>query len=189
VTHQTPPSEVVGVQSSDAELVAAACLGDQASFGLLYERHYRLAVGIARSRIADCHLAEDAAQEAFAIVCRALPSLHDPGRFPQWLGTICRRTGSRLSVDRPTHEPLPEELASADDSNLKALRLQVQDALGSLDETAREIVVLHYFSGLSYQQISQALGLSAQSVHGRLQRARNKLFQILGTHDSSGVKP
>ena len=52
------------MQRSDAELVAAACRGDLASFGRLYERHYRMAVGIARSRLSDGHLAEDAAQEA-----------------------------------------------------------------------------------------------------------------------------
>jgi len=73
---------------SNKDLVAAACQGDLASFGLLYERHYRLAVGIARARLSDCHLAEDAAQEAFLIACRTLPSLRDPNRFPEWLGTI-----------------------------------------------------------------------------------------------------
>ncbi len=37
------------------------------SFGRLYERHYRMAVGLAYSRLSDPHLAEDAAQEAFAV--------------------------------------------------------------------------------------------------------------------------
>jgi RNA polymerase sigma-70 factor, ECF subfamily len=174
---------------SDAELIAAARRGDRASFGLLYERHYRMAVGIARARLSDRHLAEDAAQEAFAIACRTLSTLRDPRRFPQWLGTICRRTASRLDADRPPHEPLPDEPECADDPDLRSLRLQVQDALQLLEETSREIVLLHYFSGLSYQEIGQALGLSVQGVHGRLQRARGKLAQILGAHDSSGARP
>ncbi len=60
------------MQCSDAELVEAARAGDIDSFRTLYERYYGLAVGIARSRLADHHLAEDAAQEAFATVCRRL---------------------------------------------------------------------------------------------------------------------
>ncbi|MDR3623183.1 MAG: sigma-70 family RNA polymerase sigma factor [Paludisphaera borealis] len=170
---------------SDAELVTAACQGDLSSFGRLYERHYRMAVGIARGRLADRHLAEDAAQEAFAIACRTLRTLRDRDRFPEWLGTICRRTASRLDADRPAHEPLPEDRERAGDSERRALRDQVQDALGLLDESSREIVVLHYFSGLSYDEISRALGLSVASIHGRLQRARGKLAKAL---DSSGAK-
>jgi RNA polymerase sigma-70 factor (ECF subfamily) len=155
---------------------------------LLYERHYRMAVGIARGRLSDRHLAEDAAQEAFAIACRTLSTLRDPHRFPEWLGTICRRTASRLGAARPSHEPLPDDPQCADDPDLQALRLQVQDALQLLEETSREIVLLHYFSGLSYQEIGQALGLSVQGVHGRLQRARSKLAQLLDAHDSSGAR-
>ncbi len=147
-----------------------------------------MAVGIARARLSDRHLAEDAAQEAFAIACRTLSTLRDPRRFPEWLGTICRRTASRLDADRPHHEPLPDDPPCADDPDLRALRLQVQDALQLLEETSREIVLLHYFSGLSYLEIGQALGLSVQGVHGRLQRARGKLAPLLDARDSSGAR-
>ena len=176
------------MQRSDAELVEAARRGDQASFGLLYERHYRLAVGIARGRLSDIHLAEDAAQEAFVIVYRTLATLRDPRRFPEWLGTICRRTASRLDRCRIVHEPLPDAPEFAGDPDLAALRLQVQEALQLLEETSREIVVLHYFSGLSYEEIGRAMGLSAQAVHGRLQRARRRLSGLLGTRDSTGTR-
>ena len=176
------------MQRSDAELVEAARRGDRASFGLLYERHYRLAVGIARSRLSDIHLAEDAAQEAFVIAWRTLANLRDPRRFPGWLGTICRRTASRLDTGRILHEPLPDDPGFANDPNLALLRLQVRDALQLLEETSREIVFLHYFSGLKYEEIGRALDLSAQGVHGRLQRARSKLAGLLGAHDSSGAR-
>ncbi|WP_165222032.1 RNA polymerase sigma factor [Aquisphaera insulae] len=174
--------------SIDSQLVEAARRGDLASFGLLYERHYRMAVGIARCRLNDRHLAEDAAQEAFAVACRSLNTLRDPRRFAEWLGTICRRTASRLDADRPPHEPLEAAPEGGDDPDLRALRLQVHEALQSLEETAREVVVLHYFSGLSYQEIGRALGLSVQSVHGRLQRARGKLARALEPHDPSGAR-
>ena len=173
------------MQYTDAELVAAACRGDLASFGRLYERHYRLAVGITRSRLSDGHLAEDAAQEAFAIACRTLSTLQNAERFPQWLGTICRRTASRLAKGQPVHEPLSESQEPASNSTLAMLRQQVHEAIGQLDETSREIVLLHYFSRLSYEDIASVMEISVQAIHGRLQRSRRKLAEIL---DPTGTK-
>jgi RNA polymerase sigma-70 factor, ECF subfamily len=168
------------LERTDAQLVAAACQGDLASFGQLYERHYRMAVGIARSRLQDPHLAEDAAQESFAIACRSLKTLRDPERFPQWLGTLCRRTALRISAARTHYIALPDgvDVPSPSPSSAPA-RTEINEALEQLDEVAREIVLLHYFSGLSYDEIARALDLSVPSIHGRLQRARRKLSQLL----------
>lgn len=169
------------MSSTDAQLVADACRGDRASFGKLYERYYRLAVGIARSRLSDAHLAEDAAQEAFAVACRTLSTLQEGDRFPQWLGTICRRTASRMAERSPRHEPLlsSENLEPSGDGGQTILRQEVHEALEELDEQSREIVCLHYFSGLSYEEIARVMDLSTQAIHGRLQRARRKLAETL----------
>jgi RNA polymerase sigma-70 factor, ECF subfamily len=169
---------------SDAELVEAACNGDLASFRELYERHYRMAVGLARSRLSDPHLAEDAAQEAFAVACQRLATLRNGQRFAQWLGTICRRTASRLSRLRVNAEPLdsvPAISASSGDEDESSQ--QVRSAVDRLPQRLREIVLLHYFSGLSYDEISTTLGISHQSVHGRLQRARRRLANALPQFD------
>jgi RNA polymerase sigma-70 factor (ECF subfamily) len=167
------------LQPSDAELVEAARRGDLASFGMLYERHYRMAVGIARSRLSDVHLAEDAAQEAFAIACQTIGTLQNTARFPEWLGTICRRTASRLAMGQPKHEPITVDHEPASDAGLRGLRHDIHDALAMLDETAREIVVLHYFSRLTYAEIADVVQITPQAVHGRLQRARARLAELL----------
>lgn len=167
------------MKRTDAELVASAAEGDLASFGSLYERHYRLALGIARSRLSDTHLAEDAAQDAFAVACRTLSTLDNGERFPQWLGTICRRTASRLAKRQPKLEPLSENREPAGDQPLATLRQQIHEALGELDETSREIILLHYFSGMTYEEVGVVFDLSTQAIHGRLQRARRKLAEIL----------
>jgi len=158
--------------------VKAACAGDTDSFRLLYERHYRLAVGVARSRLWDRHLAEDAAQEAFAVACRRLHSLRDGNRFPQWLGTICRRTASKLGRwknNGNADDNLPPDLPDCE----KPIIQEVREAMETLPYQAREVLHLHYFSGLSYEEIAKALGISSQAVHGRMQRARRKLARHL----------
>ena len=63
---------------------------------------------------------------------------------------------------------------STDDSLTK-----VEAALERLSISAREVVQLHYFSGLSYDEIGRALGITPEAVHGRLQRARRVLFDLL----------
>ena len=168
------------MERTDAELVEAACSGDIASFRELYERHYAMAVGIARSCLLDLHLAEDAAQEAFATACRGLASLKDGRRFGQWLGTICRRTASRMARSQTNHARLDDvPLMTSPANGDGRAAAQVRQAVDRLPTSGREVILLHYFSGLSYEQISQTLGITPQSVHGRLQRARRALAEEL----------
>jgi len=41
--------------------------------------------------------------------------------------------------------------------------------------TMREVVVLHYYNGMSYQEIESVLGISNDKVKGRLARARQQI--------------
>jgi RNA polymerase sigma-70 factor (ECF subfamily) len=175
-----PGNSQVDAQQNDAELVEAACQGNLASFGELYRRHYRMAVGLACSHLADRHLAEDAAQEAFATACRRLSTLRDGRRFAEWLGTICRRTARRMARSRRNDAPFNHESVSTSQNNeAAATDIRVRQALERLSAAEREIVLLHYFSGLTHEEIGRMLGRSTQAVHGRLQRARRHLAREL----------
>ena len=158
----------------DAELVAAAREGDSDSFTELYHRYYAAAVGIAYSTLSDRHLAEDTAQEAFAIACRDLGRLRRDDRFVHWLNAICRKTACRL-VRWKSRSGLPEDLpwaaaATAGDGPCEDRASLVRQAVQRLSASAREIVVLRYFSGLSREQTAAVLGISVQAVHSRLCR-------------------
>lgn len=72
--------------------------------------------------------------------------------------------------------PLPEEMPYTADSNPKDdKREAVRQSVQRLPQAAREVIVLHYFSGLSHEQIAATLDISPQAVHGRLIRARRKI--------------
>jgi RNA polymerase sigma-70 factor, ECF subfamily len=164
---------------TEAELVEAARGRDVESFGELYRRHYAPAVGVAYSVLADRHLAEDAAQEAFAVACRQLASLRKPERFAPWICTIARRVASQMARSRRERTTLDEgEAAPAVNCGPHTSDL-VRQAVGALPERAREVVVLHYFTGLSHKEIAASLGVSAEAVHGRLVRARRILAERL----------
>ncbi|MHC4099173.1 MAG: RNA polymerase sigma factor, partial [Planctomycetota bacterium] len=78
------------LQKPDSTLVERACDGDTDSFTELCRRYYPAMVAVAHSIIGDRHLAEDAAQQAFAKAVCKLPQLKNKTKFAAWLAVICR---------------------------------------------------------------------------------------------------
>ena len=160
-------------------LVEAAISGDPDSFTELCRRHYPAMVAIAHSVLGDRHLAEDAAQQAFAKAAVKLPQLKKKGQFAKWLAAICRNTAKDMARSiKPLH--------SADDVSMIAAQPHeesaneaVKEALGRLSASVREVIFLRYYDGMSYEQISAVLGISQQAINGRLRRAKKKLADYL----------
>jgi len=75
-------------QKPDAELINSARRGDPDSFSQLCSRYYTAMVAIAHAKLGDRHLAEDAAQEAFAKACEKLGQLKNENKFAYWLAAI-----------------------------------------------------------------------------------------------------
>jgi RNA polymerase sigma-70 factor, ECF subfamily len=167
------------LEATDADLVDAARTGSMASFGELYRRHYAAMVGIAYCAVPDVHLAEDAAQEAFAVACQSLGRLRKSTSFAAWIASICRRTAIRAAQTRRHIHSLAIENAVTGDRNGEERAEFVREYVQQLPAAAREVVVLHYFSGLSHQCVAEVLDISVQAVHGRLIRARRAIAEEL----------
>ncbi len=164
---------------TDAELVEAARNGEVEDFGELYRRHYAAVVGVAYCAVADRHLAEDAAQEAFVIASHELARLRRADRFGPWICTIAKRAAGRMARSRRERSALQDTTAAPTTDSAPHPRDLVRQAVGDLPDRAREVVVLHYFTGLSHKNIAASLGLSSEAVHGRLVRARRMLADRL----------
>ena len=82
--------------NSETQLVEAAQNGHLESFGALYERYHSPMVALAYSMLADRDLAEDAAQEVFAIACQDIGNLKSKERFAAWLAGICRNISRQM---------------------------------------------------------------------------------------------
>lgn len=166
-------------QESDLVLVEAAAAGDGESFTELCSRYYAAMVAIAHSILGDRHLAEDSAQQAFAKAAVKLPQLAKRDRFGGWIAAICRNEAKDMArnikpaqnIDRsPLAAPRAKENPASD---------VVKEALAALSESAREVIYLRFYDGLSYEQISAVLGISEQAINGRLRRAKKKLAEYL----------
>jgi RNA polymerase sigma-70 factor (ECF subfamily) len=125
--------------------------------------------------------ASDAAQETMVKVLRHLEQ-YDPTRsFTTWVFGIARNTcidehrrRARRSFDEPGDlvDPAPSPIARVVEHERSGILL---DALASLPEMYREILVLYHFEHLKYHEIAEVLDLPIGTVMNRIFRARKKL--------------
>jgi len=143
-------------------------------------------VAIAHSALGDRHLAEDAAQQAFAKAAEKLPQLKKKSQFAGWLATICRNVAKDIARNVGAGLRACPSYCNAGDLTTRpaepradSVNETVKEALNNLSASAREVIFLRYYDGMSYEQISAVLGISEQAINGRLRRARRKLANYL----------
>ena len=140
--------------------------------------------------IGDFHVAEEIAQDTFLKVYQKLDTLKNPQQFAGWLYVITSRLCYRwIRKNRKQAELLDdaeiemlEETAYSKyvvDENTKVRietqRKVVHKLLSKLQESERTVMVLHYFSEMTCEEISRFLGVSTSAVKSRLSRARQRL--------------
>jgi len=166
-------------QKPDTELVKAAINGDADSFSELCRRYYPAMVAIAHSVLGDRHLAEDAAQQAFAKAAMKLPQLKRKSRVAAWLAVICRNAAKDMARRTEKLHSFEDFSRIAAESDQDDTSEAVRRALGKLSASAREVIFLRFYDGMSYEQMSAVLGISEQAINGRLRRAKKKMADYL----------
>jgi RNA polymerase sigma-70 factor (ECF subfamily) len=167
------------VTQTQEQLVEQARQGSIESFGKLYEQYYNGIVALAYSALGEMGLAEDAAQETFAIACQDLMKLRDSSKFGGWLGGICRNVSKQMKKKTGESVELRDERCVTDKNQTNEAGEAIKEALRQLRPKYREPIVLRYYDNLSYQQISNILGISQVAVNGRILRAKQKIARQL----------
>jgi RNA polymerase sigma-70 factor, ECF subfamily len=172
------------MNKTDEALIAEYLAGDEEAFSLLVKRHLKTVYSFAaRSVKSD---AEDITQEVFLKVWRNLGNYDSrDAKFKTWLMRIARNTvidalrkrkpfafsdlerdGEDTFGDTPDLEPLPDEIvARAHDERA------IEAALAQTPPLYREIVLLHYMSGLTFHEIGQILDVPPNTARSRHRRA------------------
>lgn len=177
--------------NTEQNLVQAASNGDADSFGRLCEQYYSAIVAIAHSQLADRGLAEDAAQEAFFVAFRDISKLKKADHFGRWLAKISRNIASDMAKARRRNKLFPIEnydsVSKDEDKEDKNVEV-VRRIISELPIKIREVIYLRYYDKMSYQQISDILGISQEAVNGRLRRAKKLIAKKLLPKGSVEVK-
>ena len=176
--------------SSDPEikLVEAAQRGHLESFGILYERYHSSMVALAYSMLADTEMAEDAAQDVFAVACRDIANLKSKEKFAAWLAGICRNTAKQILRSKgrdivPKDGQVTASFLSDGDNQFRTV---INRAIRQLKPAERELIVLRYYDDLPYERIASVLDISVQAVNGRLVRAKRKIAKYLKRNGFKG---
>ena len=174
----------------DDEILISRCLsGDQAAFTFLVNKYKEMVHAYAYHKLGDYQEAEDIAQEVFTKAYRKLGQLKSPHRFQSWLYTIvsneCKMWLRKHSKEREKNTHLED--VSADEFTELAMRTHsdeetkftVQNAMKTLPADNQLVLSLYYMSDLSVKEIAHFMGISSNTVKGKLHRARKQLGERL----------
>jgi RNA polymerase sigma-70 factor (ECF subfamily) len=181
----------------DEELVARLRERDTGAFAILYDRHGRMAFGLAYRMLGDPSAAEDVVQEAFLSLWRQASTFRpERSAVRTWLLSIVhhravdrlRRRGSG-EVSGAVLDSLPERADESVDveqevgASLEAS--QIRQALDALPADQRRAIELAYFGGHSHSEIARMLDVPVGTVKGRLRLGLQKMRAFL---DPAGLQ-
>ncbi len=187
------------MESSDADLVAAARGGDRAAVEELLARYepniYRFGLRMCGNEDA----AREVLQETLLAAFRYLPGFRGDAALSTWLYQIARsfcikeRRGQHptRSLD---DEGLPELVDPAPQPDAHAHAREIGEALSraiaTLPSEQREVLILRDVEGLSAEQAADVVGIEVGALKSRLHRARMALRHALaGTLGDSEAEP
>lgn len=168
---------------SDEKLARLAAEGDEAAFGVLYERHHGPLYRYCRSIVRDEHDAQDALQAAMAAAFAGAGTWRPGVPVRAWLFRIVHNEAVSLLRRRRPVAPLhqvPEPVAASAESQLRErqrLATLVAD-LQDLPERQRAALVMRELSGLGHEEIAAALSTSAATAKQAIFEARIALAEF-----------
>ena len=172
------------MRTEDGSIIHRCFNGEPEAFGILVDKYKEGIYAFVHTKLRDFRDAQDVTQEVFVRAYRDLHSLRRWESFAFWLYRIasarCKlwvRTQSRR-VDQDLIEdqdPKALEVNSMSAYRDNQVSKSLQESMDSLPEIYREVLMLHYFGGMTIKDIARAIGVSPGAIGMRLSRARAQL--------------
>lgn len=171
--------------------------GDPAPFAALYERHAKFLYYLALRMLGSPALAEDATHDVFLKAFRALPRFRGESDVRTWLYRIAIHHCQNLLSSWQKRHVFPvaddgvlERAAPGADPPLRILEIKelgerVQKTLDALPEEYRLLLLLMADESLTYEGMGAVTGQSADSVRGKLYRARKAFIAAFERTEAS----
>ena len=164
-------------------MVRLARNGDRQAFSELASRRQAWVRNLMRRSCGDSVLADDLSQQVFLQAWKALPQLHEPGKFGPWLKRLAvnewlqyaRRNDPVRNADE-----LRDEATASDDPARIAMDLDA--ALATLAHDARLCIVLAYHEGMTHDEIAQLTDIPAGTVKSHIRRGTIRLREQLAAY-------
>jgi RNA polymerase sigma-70 factor (ECF subfamily) len=164
--------------------------GSQAFERLLDEyrdKVFRLACSILHDEAS----AEDATQDIFLRIWKALPGFRRESSLSTWIYAIARNvclTRRRMASAHRTFT-LDEARANEIPARPAASDADLRTLIGQLPTRYRDVLMLFYLEDRSYQQVALALDLPMGTVKTNLHRAKKELALLLAAQSAQKEEP
>jgi RNA polymerase sigma-70 factor, ECF subfamily len=184
-----PRSPVEGLPEppSDRELVERSLRSDLPAFETLVARYQKAIFHIAHYKCRNYFDAEDLCQDIFLAAFKALPTLKDLNNFGGWLFGIAHNRANkwyqrqrtkiirfqelqRRKAEEALRKP-PEPEEGPDPTQV------LSESLQKLPPEVRQVLVLKYLEGLSYQVIEERMGINAHRIDYLIRKGKEQLRQ------------
>ncbi|WP_338892608.1 sigma-70 family RNA polymerase sigma factor [Rhodococcus sovatensis] len=194
-----PSAQLRNLRADEAEklrrLMAAVASGDQRAFGELYDATSARVYGMVLRVLRDPGYSEETTQEVFLQIWRSAPN-YDPnqGSPLAWIMTLAHRRAvdrvrsEQSGTDREaaygaiSHSPEHDEVLEAVTQRLESDA--VIACLDTLTDTQRESVRMAYYSGWTYREVAERLGVAVPTIKSRIRDGLIKLKTCLGVTPS-----
>lgn len=180
------------MKSEDRVLVERCLKGEERAFGELLGKYKNSVYSICYRMVRNQTDAEDLAQEVFIRTFSVLDRYDPSYPFSSWLfritSNLCidflrKARGGMVSLDQPIEgsdgpiqRQLPADGAKPDrEMESKEMMAILEEAISTLPEHYRIIVILRHQEQMSYEEISDDLGIPLGTVKARIHRARKMI--------------
>lgn len=177
---------------SDARLVAAARRGEMQAFETLYRAHSARVYGLCLRMTRSPDVAEECVQMAFVRAWQSLQAFEGRSAFGTWLHRIAVNEVLSHRRNRSTRQESDDDsVTQYSDRNDEGSRVDALDivdverALQTLPEGARDAIVLQSIYGYSHEEVSEMLGVAVGTCKAQVHRGRRLLRERLGMAEAA----
>ncbi len=160
--------------NKDCERALAGIVqGERDALSVIYDSIGRQVYYLAYSLLQNHHDAEDVLQQVLIEIVRNAHTYRKGEGARAWILGIARNQALKLGRSR---KAIPTEDCMGQGGNEELVTsLTMEEALATLSEDERQIVVLRVFSGMKYKEIAAELQITTASAEKKYQRAIQKL--------------
>lgn len=180
---------------SDQVLLNSYLSGNSQAISTLIERHSRRVRDYLRMMVKDHDVADDLMQETFIKAVRHIDEgrYADSGKFLSWVLRIAHNTALDFFRQKKSSRSITESEAGYGilgtlrfaENNVEdrivasQIEADVRRLVDALPDEQREVVMLRYFSGLSFQEIAEQTEVSINTALGRMRYALINLRKMI----------
>lgn len=170
------------------QLILRVAGGEREALAELYQRTRSAVYGLALSYLKNAHDAQDLTQDVYVQAWDCAEQYRPIGSPMGWLMAVCRNLCLMRLRREERHAALSEEewdAIPAQECGLDAdERTLLQQALASLADEERRIVLLHAVTGMKHREIAALLELPLPTVLSKYHRALKKMRSFLEGDDA-----